>query len=144
MIVSVFQPARPYADLADITAKEILRRGWETDADGTEQYVIQYAVNLTAAEEAAVRRRLTTGSAVEETLHAAGLAALTTDRTFRDNAAPQLASGADAIIAAPTLTQANMRSLAQGVKVLANQVDALTRQNIGLIRLAQRLLDAAD
>jgi hypothetical protein len=56
MIVAVLRPARPYADLSDLTAKEIIGRGWQ-DVDGLEQYVVQYAVNLTDAEEAAVRRR---------------------------------------------------------------------------------------
>lgn len=68
MIVAVARPARPYADLGDLTAKEILERGWR-DVDGDEAYVVQFAVNLSAAEEAAIRRRLTTGSGIEETLH---------------------------------------------------------------------------
>lgn len=144
MIVTVARPLRPYADLADLTSKQILARGWVTDTAGDETYQVQFAVNLTAAETEAVVRRLSTATAVEETLWAQGETALATDRTFRDATAASLVSGADAIIANPALTQANMRSLAQGVKALTNQCEALSRQNIALIRLAQGLLDAAD
>ena len=70
MIVSVFQPARPYADLADLTGKQILTRGWVTDADGNEEYEVQFAVNLSAAETEQIERRLATGSSVEEQLQA--------------------------------------------------------------------------
>lgn len=144
MIVSVTRPARPYADLSDITTKELLSRGWTQNPDGTETYDVQFAVNLTQDEVDRITRRLTTGSDVEEALYAAGVTALATDRNFRDSTAASLVSGADAIIANPAVTQANIRSLAQGVKALANQCEALSRQNIALIRLAQNLLDAAD
>lgn len=143
MIVNVTSPTRPYADLADLTAKEILTRGWQ-DVDGVENYVVQFAVNLTADEEAAIRRRLTTSSAVEEELNRLGAVALATDRTFRDTTAANLTTGADAIITTPALTQANVRSLAQGVKALTTQVESLSRQNIALIRLVLRLLEAVD
>lgn len=143
MIIPVVRPARPYVDLADLTDKKVVDRGWR-QADGDESYAVQYAVNLTAEEEAAIRRRLATSSPVEEELYRLGALALVTDRTFRDTTARQLIAGANAIIATPTPTQANMRALAQEVKALATQVQALSAQNVGLIRLSQRLLDAAD
>jgi len=144
MRVVTDDPARPDAGLSDLTSKEILKRGYEEDVLGKERYVVQFAVNLTADEEAAVLRRLNAANAVEEELQRLGSLALATDRAFRDNMTAQLVSGADAMIATPTANQANVRSLAQAVKSLTNQVDALSRQNIGLIRLVQRMLDAPD
>lgn len=144
MIVAVARPQRPAADLADLTSKEIIDRGWRADSAGDEAYVIQFAVNLSADEEAAIRRRLTTANAVEEELHRRGAVALGTNRTFREQTVPQIVAGAEAIIANPTLTQANMRALAQGLKAVTNQMDAVTQQSSGLIRLAQNMLDAVD
>lgn len=147
MIVSVLNVRRPgvdSVDLSDLTTAQILRRGYVTDPDGTERYEIQFAVNVAQPVVDAVKRRLSTATDVEETLYTQGVAALDADRNFRDVTAASLVSGADAIIANPALTQANMRSLAQGVKALTNQVESLSRQNIALIRLAQNLLDAPD
>lgn len=148
MIVSLVRPIRPYADLADITTKQILTRGWVQQVSGDETYDVQFAVNLTDAERDAVVRRLTTATAVEETLYTRGAAALDVDRNFRDTVTPQLLAGAQAIIDDPAITQAEavayVRDLARAVRALANQTQALAAQNIGLIRLAQRLLDTAD
>lgn len=143
MIVSVIQPARADADLSDITSKEIVRRGYVT-VDGEESYEVQFAVNLTVDEVAKVKRRLTYASNVEEALVAQAGSALATNKTFYESTAPQLVAGADSIIAAPTLTQANIRSLAQGIKALANQLDAQARQTNVLIRLQLRELDTTD
>ena len=138
---------RPYADLSDLTSKAITSRGWQ-ETNGQDFYVIDFAVALTAAEEAAVRRRLTTRNATEETLFGMGVTALDTDRNFRDVITPQLLSGANAIINDPGITQAEaityVVNLATAVRSLTNQVESLTRQNIALIRLAQDILDGTD
>jgi len=143
MIVTVDRLDRVYdraAVAALITPKQITGEGWDDEG----RFWVRTDVNLTAAETDAVVRRLSTGSSIEETLYERGAAALDTDRNFRDNTVAQLVAGADAIIATPTVNQANIRELARGIKSLANQCDALTRQNIGLIRLAQNLLDSTD
>lgn len=144
MIISVDRPQRPDADLSDLTTATIISRGYVTHPDGSETYDVQTSVNVAQSVVDAIRRRLGTGTDVEETLYGLGVTALEVDRNFRDVTAANLVSGADAIITTPALTQANMRSLAQGVKALTNQCEALSRQNIALIRLAQNLLDAAD
>lgn len=141
MIITVPDPVRPYADLSDLTTVPIASRGWRS-ADGISaqearpNYVIDFSGNISPAEEAAVRRRLGTVDANEEALFSQGAAALATDRNFRDVIVPQLLAGANA--------NATTAQLAQAVRTLTNQVDSLTRQNIGLIRLAQRLLDGTD
>lgn len=73
MIVSVpGQAKRRYPvdaqSFTDITAKQVTRTGWVEQADGTETYDVQFAVNLTADEADAVQRRLSTASTVEEQL----------------------------------------------------------------------------
>lgn len=148
MIITIDRPLRPYVDLSDLTTKQITSRGWEIDSNGDEHYVIQFAVNLSATEEAAIRRRLATNGTVQETLFERGEAAVGTDQNFRDVITPQLLTGANNIINDPTITQAEaiqyVRDLATAVRSLTNQVDSLTRQNIGLIRLTQNLFDSAD
>lgn len=119
MIVSVTQPSRPYADLADLTTKEITERGWETDADGTETYAVHFAVNLSAAEVEAVRRRLGTGSQVEETLHERAVAAYQDLQAFENLSSPTNAQ-----------TLAAVRLLCKVVR--------------GLIRLQLRRLDSVE
>lgn len=118
MILNVVRPARPYADLSDLTAKEIIDRGWRM-VDGDEVYTVQYAVNLTATEEAAVRRRLTTGGDVEETLSARAVDAYQSLAAFENLATPTNAQ----VVAA--------------VRLLCKVARAL-------IRLQLRQLDSAD
>lgn len=118
MIVAVPRPARPYADLADLTAKEITERGWRY-IDGDEFYVVRFAVNLSAAEEAAIRRRLSTSGQVEEDLQARAVAAYTDLQAFEALTTP---------------------TNAQVVAV----VRLLCKVARGLIRLQLRQLDATD
>lgn len=118
MIVAILQPARPYADLSDLTTKEITGRGWE-DIDGEEHYVIRFAVNLSAAEDAAIRRRLTTSGQVEDDLQARAVAAYTDLQAFEALTTP---------------------TNAQVVAV----VRLLCKVARGLIRLQLRQLDAVD
>jgi hypothetical protein len=118
MIVAVTRPARPYADLSDLTSKTISERGWRV-IDGDEVYLIQFAVNLTADEEAAIRRRLTTSGQVEEDLQARAASAYADLQAFE-------------ALSNPT----NAQTLA-AVKLLCRVARAL-------IRLQLRQLDAAD
>ena len=118
MIVAVLQPVRPYADVSDLTGKEIIDKGWR-EVDGAEHYVLQFAVNLTADEETAIRRRLTTGSATEETLHARATSAYADLQAFE-------------ALTSPT----NAQTLAV--------VRLLCKVARGLIRLQLRQLDATD
>lgn len=87
MIVSVTNPARPYADLSDVTTKQLLSRGW-AEHDGVETYDVQYAVNLTAAEQDQVVRRLTTSGQVEETLQARAVDAYQDLLAYENAASP--------------------------------------------------------
>jgi hypothetical protein len=120
MFVTVTRPARPYASLADITDKAILDRGWgDAEGDDPAPFFVQFAVNLTADEEAAVRRRLTTANSVEETLHGRALAAYQDLQAFENLATPTNAQ----ILAAVRL---------------------LCKVARGLIRLQLRRLDATD
>lgn len=149
MILTVTRPTRPYADLSDITSKEIVDRGWqEVAGEYVAPFFVQFAVNLTAAEEAAIRRRLTTGTSVEEELHRLGVLALVTDRDFRDTTAPHLLAAVQPIITdakmTPPETAAHVRDLAAAVQTLTKQVQSLSSQNVVLLRLVMRLLDAAD
>jgi hypothetical protein len=134
MIVAVTRPVRPYADLADLTAKEIIDRGWQT-VDGDEVYVVQYAVNLSAAEEAAVRRRLTTSGQVEEDLHARAVGAYSDLQAFENHRDLEAFENA----AAPTNAQrdAVLRLVIAVVKLLCKVARAL-------IRLQLRRLDSVD
>ena len=87
MIVAVLQPVRPYADVSDLTGKEIIDKGWR-EVDGAEHYVIRFAVNLSAEEETAIRRRLTTSNATEETLQARATSAYADLQAFEALATP--------------------------------------------------------
>ena len=117
MIVAVTRPARPYADLSDLTAKQILDRGWQ-QVDGDEVYVVQYAVNLTAAEEAAVRRRLGTSGQVEEDLQARAADAYQQLQAFENLATPTNAQ----VVAAVRLLCKVARAL---IRLQLRQFDAL-------------------
>jgi hypothetical protein len=118
MIVAVLRPARPYADVSDLTAKEVTERGWHED-EGEEHYVVRFAVNLSAAEEAAIRRRLTTSGQVEEDLQARAVEAYQGLQAFEN-------------VATPTNAQ-----VVAAVRLLCKVARAL-------IRLQLRQLDAAD
>lgn len=118
MIIVVVRPVRPYADLSGVVTKEILRRGWVEDGDG-ERYEVQFAVNLTATEEATVRRRLTTANDVEETLQERASIAYADLLAFENQASPTNAQ-----------TLAVVRLLCRVVR--------------GLIRLQLRDLTSAD
>lgn len=118
MIVAVWGPRRPYADLSTITTKEISRRGW-IDSDGDEHYEVQFVVNLTAAEQDQVVRRLSTGGEVEETLHARATAAYQDLLAFEN-------------LATPTNAQ------------VVTVVRLLCKVARGLIRLQLRQFDTAD
>jgi hypothetical protein len=88
MYVTVTRPTRPYADLSDITSKEIVDRGWQNDGEYVTPFFVQFAVNLTAAEEAAVKRRLTTSGNVEETLYERAVNAYQDLQAFENLATP--------------------------------------------------------
>lgn len=146
MIITV-QLKREYneADVESlIPGKQIINSGWDDDGN----FWIETDQDLTASELTAVRRRLETVNATEEQLYTQGEAALNTDRNYRDSISPQVQTGANNIINDATITQTEaiqyVRDLATAVRTLNSQVTALTNQNIGLIRLVQRLLDATN
>ncbi len=80
MIVTVdILERRPWpVDLSDITTKQIIDVGWDEQG----RWFVQFAVNLTATEAEAVRRRLSTATPNEETLQARAWAATQDLRTF--------------------------------------------------------------
>lgn len=118
MDVAVDRPVRPMADLSGITGKEILRRGYERQSDGEERFVVQFAVNLSATEEAAVRRRLTTTTDAEEQLQARAWAATQDMLAFEATAAPTNAQ----VVAFLKLLSRAVRAL---IRLQLKQLDAV-------------------
>jgi hypothetical protein len=100
---------------ADLTTKELTKWGWNDDGD----FWVQFAVNLSAEEEAAIRLRCATSSLAEETLRRRAEVAMTAMQDY---------------IALPTPTQAQTN---QAVKMLCRVVLALTR-------LVLKRLDSTD
>ena len=119
MIVTVVRPTRPYADLSGLTSQQVVWRGWVEREDGTETYDVQFTAALTAAEQEAVERRLTTAGDVEETLHSRAVGAYKELQAFE--------------------LQANVTN-ADVVRI----VRLLCKVARALIRLQLRRLDAAD
>jgi hypothetical protein len=148
MIVSVLQPERPFADLTDITTKEITSRGYEEDEAGQEFFVIRFAVNLTDDERHRIETRLLTSSGVEESLTLQSEAALETNRTFTNTTSPEIEIGANVILNDTSITTADvpgyLKDLARGVKTLNAQAAAAAKQRNQLIRLMLKMLDAED
>lgn len=103
---------------ADITTKEILALGWSDHDDGS-WFFVQFAVNLTAAENDQVYRRVTSSGDIDEQLQARAVNAYKALQDYEALAAP---------------TNANT---VQVVKLLCKVVRAL-------IRLQLRRLDAVD
>ncbi len=132
------------AMFTDITTVPVVRV--EDTGDGT--LTIEFGGDLTADQVEAVKRRLQTANAQEEALWVKADAALDTNRTFRDTTSDQLVAGAQLIIDDASMTQAEVvtyvRDLARAVKTLTNHVEALSRQNIVLIRMAVQQLEGTE
>jgi hypothetical protein len=112
------KPERLQADLSDLTAsREVGEREWATDA--VDVLVLDFDTEPTATEQAAIERRLTTDTPVEETLHARVLAAYDQLAAYESLTAP---------------------TAAQTVAV----VKLLCKVARGLIRLQLRQLDKTD
>jgi hypothetical protein len=112
------KPERLQADLSDLTAsREVGERHWAPDA--LDVLVLDFDTEPTADEQAAIERRLTTDTPVEETLHARVLAAYTELQAFESQA---------------TVTNADVVRV---VKLLCKVVRAL-------VRLQLRQLDKTD
>ncbi len=128
----------------DITTVQVIDIG--QTAQG-EPYV-EFASDLTVAEQDAVRRRMRTSSAVEEELHRLAHVALDANRTFRDTTVTQLRAGAQKIIDDASITSGEvpgyLKDLATGVRTLTNHLDMVNKENIHLIRLVLRLLDSTN
>lgn len=88
MIVAIALPVRPDADLSDLTSKTVVNRGYREDSLGRESYFVEFATDLTPAEETAIRRRLSTSSAVEETLNGRAVSAYLDLLAFENLATP--------------------------------------------------------
>lgn len=102
------------SSFGDITGKEVLRTGWTEDTEGNSVFEVQFAVNLTAAEQEAVLLRLGTADANEETTRARAWAAADGLRQIRDSTG--------------TLTAAN---LSTAVRLLARVALYLLRLQLG-------------
>lgn len=94
MIVTAPTLARPVdtAAFTDITTKQCLSVGW---VDG--QVAVQFAVDLTAAEQAAVKRRCVTGSPNEETVVAGAEQTLNALRAYVATPVPTAAQTTAAV-----------------------------------------------
>jgi hypothetical protein len=109
---------RPGADISDLTtAREVGERRWAPDA--VDVLEIPFDTEPTADEQAAIERRLTTDTPVEETLHARVLAAYDQLAAYESTASPTAAQ-----------TTAVVKLLCKVVR--------------GLIRLQLRQLDKTD
>lgn len=118
MIVTAMPPRGKEIDLdafADLTTSPCVNLWWEPDG----QLTVEFAIDLPASEQAAVRRRIQSRNANEEELRRLAEVALVNNRTY---------------LAIPTPTQAQA----------AAQIAVLTRQSNGVIRQLLGFLDGTD
>lgn len=128
-------------DMSDLTAS---KRTGDAYWDPDNVLVIPFDKEPTAAEQEAIKQRLTSDGSVEEQLQRLGMAAMTSDRKFRDTTAKQITDAATAIINDPANNKTNIQQLAQSVRALANQQRDAAAARVVLFRLVLRLMDATD
>lgn len=144
-----------HLDVADFPGLDLADVRWATGDDGALTIELVETRPLTDTEQQDASAIAEAMDDTERALRDQARTALDTNRNFRDNIVAQLlgpadgsGGGANGIILDASITQAEaiayVRQLAQAVKALTNQADALTRQMIGMARIVLEDRDGTD
>ena len=134
-------------DLSDLITSGAVRQGDATWDEDQIMVTIPFSPEPTASEQWAITRRLFTLDAAEESLYANSEAAQAANTTWRNNTSPQITSGAQAIenttgtFASNTVRDNNIRTVAQGVRVVNVQLSAVTNQLNQVIDMLQKQIE---
>lgn len=119
-----------FVDITGQTAEEI-----RPEADGW--FRVRFPEDITPEQATRIRIRAMSDTPQAEQFLIDAYGAVANNNDFAATTVPQLASGVDQILAAPT-SSPQEKNLASGIKMLGEQVLDLTNQVNALIRIATR------
>lgn len=137
MPFEIVSPNPPLRELTPNLFADITSSPYTVD-NSYEMIRLIFDDDLTPIEQMRVRWRVTLSPELEDLFNDA-LGAVQNNTNFKDVTVPQLASGADAIIAAPG-SSAQEKQLAQGIKLLGAQASSIASQNNALIQIVTDLI----